>query len=596
MIERYATPAAWARWFERHEGVRISTETIRRRLKNTFGVDELVQNKVKADVEHFLYSETAIRRACFDLLKKLPVVDESGFLMLNGVRYGTINLLARVFGLGETAVKARLVGAKIDTVKGKSNLRRVFDYYPEPAVSELCADLLLPTLTSKGDVFFEKGGIQYGTIRALAQKLNLSEPTISSRVKNANLNAIQGKNGLGMPCSFYPEDGVRKLCMDLLAPMPTADETGFFEKNGVRYGTSWTLAKAMGLSQRTASSRLLKLGVEPILGKTISGQIFKFYSEPNARKAFEDALAPRPKADNKGFVVIGGIRYGTIIALARLFGLSQKAVATGLLQSNISSIQGRSNCNQNWKYYPEPAARGLLENLLVPIPKADKTGFVTVEGVRYGTIRVLSEKIHVSKEAIRNRIRKANLAPINGKDRSGRPKCFYSEFEVLSLCRDTMSVLPIAGQNGFVEIDGVRYGAAQWLAKIIGVSRPTIVARLLSSSLIPVKVRTQSGNICDFYPEPAVREVCADLLVSIFVADKDGFIKVNGVQHGTIKVLAKSMGIDERAAYSRFKESVIVSVRGKTTSGNIYNFYPEPTVRELCKDLIEKKKSNPKPR
>jgi hypothetical protein len=128
------------------------------------------------------------------------------------------------------------------------------------------------------------------------------------------------------------------------------------------------------------------------------------------------------------------------------------------------------------------------------------------------------------------------------------------------------------------------------------VNKTTIRSRLRSARVTSIGGKDRVGRPKNFYPEPAVCAACADLLQPIPKADKSGFFVQNNIRHGTICAWFNELGLSQRAITRRLRTLSITPVIGKDSSGQIQSFYPEPAVRELCKDLIEMKKSNPKPR
>ena len=86
-----------------------------------------------------------------------------------------------------------------------------------------------------------------------------------------------------------------------------------------------------------------------------------------------------------------------------------------------------------------------------------------------------------------------------------------------------------------------RYGTVASLAKKFKVSLGTLLSRISESGIVPIRGRDKSGRVHDFYPEPQVRELCADLLAPLPVVGKSGFITLNGVRYGTVKAFASEM-------------------------------------------------------
>ena len=95
---------------------------------------------------------------------------------------------------------------------------------------------------------------------------------------------------------------INNICSDLLQPLPSAQESGFFEKHGKKYGTIGAWAKVLPISEPSVSLRIKANRLKSVKGKHIRGSIYDFYSEPDVLSACADLLAkkeseePNPKA------------------------------------------------------------------------------------------------------------------------------------------------------------------------------------------------------------------------------------------------------------------------------------------------------------
>jgi hypothetical protein len=244
----------------------------------------------------------------------------------------------------------------------------------------------------------------------------------------------------------------------------------------------------------------------------------------------------------------------------------------------------------------ERDVRQLCADLLSPLLVADKSGCIIEKNIRYGTFRALARMLGLSPSKITSSIESIGLSPMLGKDANGHIQKFYPELAVREVCADLIAPMPIADKSGFVVVGGVRHVTISAISHLLGICHKSIAYRLHRFGVAPVHGKTSDGNLNDFYSEPRIREVCADLLAPMPQSDANGFVIIDGVRHATILALVRLLGISQKTIESRFRASGLVASRGKTYHGKICSFYPEPAVRELCRDLIERKKSNPKPR
>ena len=129
--------------------------------------------------------------------------------------------------------------------------------------------------------------------------LHISSSTIDKRLQKIKKQGIKARNKVGCATNFYSESDVREACADLLEDLPQADKSGFFEKDGVKYGTIKVWVYILEIVYPTIKRYLKKSKVQSIKGKSSVGSIRDFYSEPAVREACADLLEKRKKRKPK---------------------------------------------------------------------------------------------------------------------------------------------------------------------------------------------------------------------------------------------------------------------------------------------------------
>lgn len=128
--------------------------------------------------------------------------------------------------------------------------------------------------------------IDYGTLLRRLQKAGKIGITGRSKINQVLKNA------------FYAESDVREVVADLLLTIPQADESGFFEKDGVKFGTALAWLKTLAMPKTTIYRRIKNIKEKSIQGKTKQGKISDFYSESDIREACADLLEKRNKSNS----------------------------------------------------------------------------------------------------------------------------------------------------------------------------------------------------------------------------------------------------------------------------------------------------------
>jgi len=331
-----------------------------------------------------------------------------------------------------------------------------------------------------------------------------------------------------------------------------------------------------------------------IRGKNKLGLVCDFYPENEIRVRCADLISILPDADESGCIKIGEAWYRTLKALSRVFGVTPKVVIRRIAGSSVKKIRGRLKTGGICDFYAEDSIQGIMGEV-VSLRVADKSNWIRINGVRYGTVRTLARWMKVDADSLKHQIFGAGVNSIRGKDNTGHVRNFYSEADVAALLKFLLDS-PKTDSDGFVEIGGGRHGSVNALCRLLKISEKAILRRIRSSDVKAKLGRGVSGRLVDLYPLVKVRKLCADLLVSLPRVGKVGFVQINGIQHGTIYSFAQTLGFDHGSISSRLNGAGIVQFLGKTNLGHKVYLYSEPAVREACRDLIERKKFNPKPR
>ncbi len=203
---RFGSLSAWSK------ELGVSALTIERRLDGKKGITG--KTSAGNTLTEAFYSETDISQAC-ELIRAAPRAAETGFFVVEGTRYGSVNAWAQELGIGQPTIKRRLNGTPGMDGIGPQGKFEKSGYFDEQTVRERCADLLreLPLTDESG--FARVNGERYGSVKAWATELSISPTTVKRRL--AEQTSITGKNTQGNLRELYPETMVREVCRDLLS-------------------------------------------------------------------------------------------------------------------------------------------------------------------------------------------------------------------------------------------------------------------------------------------------------------------------------------------------------------------------------------------
>jgi len=515
------------------------------------------------------------------------------------MRYATVNSwvghLKREEGIGisNKNIFKRLKKAKVIGVSAKDGSGRLLNnqYYSELDVRNACSDILTaPRVDGTG--CYIKNDIRYASITFWSKKLQISPESIKRRLKKSKCLSIRVWTAT-LKADMYSESDIYNVCSDLLdADIPQADDEGFFEIEGIKYGTFASWARELSVSGMCLKERILKINPKSVQGKDKQGKLWDFYSEVDIRISCPFLLKDDlPQADEDGYYLRDGEKYGPTSIWSEDLQIGDSTIKKFLDKFGFQPEKGRNRRGALSNYYPESAIRSACSHLM-GLARADESGFLEIGGIKYGVLRSWAKKYSIPQSTLKSRLKESAAESIRGRDRRGGAACFYSESDVHSACNDFIEEIPQADKSGFFEIRGVRHGSLRAYSNILPISEPTIKKYLKINGVKPAQGKDCNGHLINFYLEPDVYSACSNLLEELPQADKTGFFTKDGIVHGAIGSFVRKYGLSISSVKLRIKRSDMQGIKGRSIKRAMCTFYPEPDVRSVCADLLQK--PNPK--
>jgi hypothetical protein len=468
-------------------------------------------------------------------------------------RYGSICAWAKEIQASDDVVANRLKG--IQGISGRTIRNVVLEnsFYPESIVHHLCSDLInrgsdhktLPTCDRNGFLLLTEEGnsVRYGNRNAWAKELGIAGSSMRRNLRDADhIEALDSRKSIR---KMYRESIVRKVCSDHLKEIPEADQCGFFEIEGIRYGTRSAWKTALKCTS-------LKVDLVGITGGDKNGQIREsaFLSEtqirdvlkiserkwaPNFRRKIKRKKVSKKKKNayltNEGFLKRRKVKYATIqtwsaylnIPYSKLYRLLKGVIgervrnptggaspfyySEGQILTALQKKETSTNLKEGKPYSVIDKENQFSVNSN-DILHADKNGFFELDGIQYGNKRAWGEHFGVSSPTVRKALK--DLKGITGENSRNMviEEGFYSELIVRPLL-EGYGKLPVADETGFFVLTSngheERYGSKNAWLKEFNVKESTLKVRLRKLPFLDG--RTKKGTIYRFYPESAIRAV-----------------------------------------------------------------------------------------
>lgn len=325
-----------------------------------------IEGRDQQNVKRLYYPLNRIRKLLESLPKEFEC-DADGFVEIEGLRCASLKTWCRVT---ECAIDPRTIQKKLDqlgvpgrTAIDQTKVPRAGCYYSEADFKQVVTAHSTAVQTDKNG-YAEVAGKQYMTALAYCNLHGLSEITSRKRLKNRKIAFLQGRNELGHAVSLYTDEQLSGCLGDLLSECPRADADGFVVVNGERYSTLQKLVPYLEIKIdfRTARNILKQKGVEGIDGHIASGRLLKksFFRESDVRSLISSPVETVLIADEKGFLELGGKRYGSMEALAICFGVSWNKIKRTVRRNDVEFVEGRHRFGSVSKYYSESVVQLLL--------------------------------------------------------------------------------------------------------------------------------------------------------------------------------------------------------------------------------------------
>lgn len=262
-------------------GSRIAESVVRSRLKES-GVQPRMAVGHTGHTTEF-YPELTLGKLTEDLTSVAHKVDSYGFIVMDGVRYGTEVVILKEISLTSKALVNRWDESKIRTFTAKDRSGRPTRVYSVEDVKALCADLLDLKQAGK-DGLLLIGKVPYATLDTifLNKIVGVTRASLSDQTLKGFRN-IEARDAGGRKRTFYSISDVKTHLKPLLA-MPVADANGLVRVAGATCGTKKAIAEKLGVQRDLISRIISSQSIRTVQARSRRGAADTFYVLSDVRK------------------------------------------------------------------------------------------------------------------------------------------------------------------------------------------------------------------------------------------------------------------------------------------------------------------------
>ncbi len=346
-------------------------------------------------------------------------------------RYGHLNAWKRELGISREAIETRLKG--IPSILGKDTMGKVVSFYPESIVLKYVEELRsIPQVDENG--FVQIGDEIFASIQIWAKKISVSESILERRLdKKSSRHARKGQRIF----SVYTEAMVRSCVEKLLSVKKKSENKDCnVTLEGEECMTIFGWAKAMNKGFVSIKNRLDKS--RAILVKDRGGRVRKVFPRSYVIEACEDLLATPFQADENGYFLHDGKKWGTFFAWARDLPCVEQTLRKKLQDAEHLTARTKTGHVIKNGFVSEQDILTYYSVLFENIPHMDPSGFIIKDGIRYGQNNAWAKVFGLNRNSVRRRI--SHLVPIYGivPPQNQRRNIFFREEDVRESCRDLL--------------------------------------------------------------------------------------------------------------------------------------------------------------
>ena len=307
-----------------------------------------------------------------------------------------------------------------------------------------------------------------------------------------------------LPATRYSVSVLETACADLLEELPVAGEDGLLRVKNKKYTTLTRWALENGFTPGAVQGRVAEAELIPIRGKTTLGRIREYFLESEVKKACAD-LMETEQADERGFFIKKGVKYGMAESWADELGLSKSVTSKKL--KDLASIEGRDRSGRPTQFYAEQEVRSLFDEYL-SLPKVDDDGFKILgkgkSKKRYATAKTWSEKFDIDLGLLRRKL--ISVDSVDGISQDGLKSKLYSEDQIEEIQKSLPPDLKKANDEGIVYDKGLIHRTINGWYAVTGISDSALKRKLRNAPFI--QAQTTNGHIAEYYSERDLRQYC----------------------------------------------------------------------------------------
>lgn len=374
------------------------------------------------------YQVDDVRLALAELLNVRHRANERGEIRHDSEVWATAVAIAERWRMDHASVHKNLQKHCVPVITGFDRSGRVGSFYLLRQADQILSS------RSKRPLLDEEGLAEVAqetciSIKGIQKRYGVSFGTAARVLAENGLKAAIGCLPNGRPVRLYRLVEVIPLFGSRESTERSADPDGVVRTMEDEWATAHSLAREYGIAKVTLLKYFEEGRVPWIRARDSRGHHLTYYSLKHGRPVLKGIL--RNNADENDILVVGGIEWTTVGAVARLHGCDQKKILARLAHAKIRSREALDCRRVKRVFYPKEKLLALLHDA-----SADGDGILRIDGVEWVPKSLGAELCGCSNEALRLRIARGGVRKRRARSRNGNLITFYALSDLIAATKD----------------------------------------------------------------------------------------------------------------------------------------------------------------
>ncbi len=398
----------------------LSHRSVDQRVQNAPNLRRQKAHAQGGKIREFYLLED-LRRLCHQLLGGVPITDQDGKVVIDGLVWLTATGVEKMFRLQSKQVVERIRISTLTTREVLDHQRRSTVGYLETELRQSFHDLLESRAWVSQTGIFTINEERWGTILAISEMLGYSHSFVLQKISSHAVPVREFRAAGGRVRKFYKVDPILALFPNRDQDLPRAGENGSFEKDGEVWVCLTVAVEMLNLTESAIIKRCLRQPVRVLQGRSSRNRLVDYYALSDLRRVCADLIETLPQLDATGIVTIGDTKWGTLSALESVTQVSYMTLRTRVIEKGCRSLPAKDPCGRRVLIYEVNEVKAACADFIEATSRQlDSDSRCVFDGEEWVTVQGARNLWNISASAVTDRLRRRPIQHLLARDTAGR--------------------------------------------------------------------------------------------------------------------------------------------------------------------------------